>query len=71
MFTTSLVNILCSNVKKYISNILLHFKINQAVVNSTIATDGNVKGKKVQNIKSLTPFLPFLVVIEHRQLTVH
>lgn len=42
---------------------VLHlFTISQAVVYSTIATDGNLK-KKVQNIKSLTPYLLFLVIV--------
>lgn len=68
MFTISPVSILYSDVKKkksksYTSNVLDLFTISQAVVHSTIATDGNFKTKKIQNMKSLTPYLLFLVIV--------
>lgn len=59
------MSILYTDVKKQNlipQNVRHLFTINQAVVHSTIATDGNLK-KKVQNIKSLTPYLPFLVIV--------
>lgn len=50
--------------KSYTSNALHLFTINEAMVHSTIATDGNFKKKKKnQNIKSLTSYLPFLVIV--------
>lgn len=56
MFTISSVSILYGDVKKkkkktYTSNVLHLFTINQAMVHSTIATDGNFKKQNKKKSK--------------------
>lgn len=48
-----------------LKNKILYLKCISSFYNQPIATDGNLK-KNVQNIKSLTPYLPFLVIVGTR-----